>query len=98
MFFKQNSLGICYYFAIKREMRISKSECFQGFAAPHVHFFSFPLGGEKLHPVVPTFISCYILYIFHPVFSDFLCGKWILSSYQHHAFEVRLLAGLSFNL
>ena len=43
MFFKQNSLGICYHFAIKRKMRISKSECFQGFAAPHVHFFSFPL-------------------------------------------------------
>ena len=60
-------------------------------------FLLFPLGGEKLHPVVPTFISCYILYIFHPVFSDFLCGKWILSSYQHHAFKTRLLAGFSFS-
>ena len=28
--------------AIKREMRFSKSECFQGFAAPHVHFFLIP--------------------------------------------------------
>ena len=29
---KQNGFGICYHFAIKREMRFSKSECFQGFA------------------------------------------------------------------
>lgn len=42
MFFKQNSLGICYHFAIKREMRFSKSACFQGFSAPHVHFFLIP--------------------------------------------------------
>ena len=58
----------------------------------------FPLGGGNLHSVVPTFISCYILYVFHPVFNVFPCGKWILSSYQHHAFKVRLLAGLSFSL
>ena len=36
---KQNGFGICYHFAIKQEMRSSKSECFQGFSAPHVHFF-----------------------------------------------------------
>jgi len=40
---KQNGFGICYHFAIKREMRFSKSECFQGFSAHHIHFFSFPL-------------------------------------------------------
>lgn len=28
--------------AIKQEMRFSKSECFQGFSAPHVHFFLIP--------------------------------------------------------
>jgi len=39
---KQNGFGICYHFAIKREMRFSKSEYFQGFAAPHVHFFLIP--------------------------------------------------------
>ena len=39
---KQNGFSICYHFAIKQEMRFSKSECFQGFAAPHVHFFLIP--------------------------------------------------------
>ena len=39
---KQNGFGICYHFAIKQEMRFSKSECFQGFAAHHIHFFLIP--------------------------------------------------------
>ena len=39
---KQNGFGICYHFAIKREMRFSKSECFQGFSAHHIHFFLIP--------------------------------------------------------
>jgi hypothetical protein len=37
---KQNGFGICYHFAIKQEMRFSKSECFQGFSAHHIHFCS----------------------------------------------------------
>jgi len=39
---KQNGFGICYHFAIKQEMRFSKSECFQGFSAHHIHFFLIP--------------------------------------------------------
>lgn len=39
---KQNGFSICYHFAIKREMRFSKSECFQGFSAHHIHFFLIP--------------------------------------------------------
>jgi hypothetical protein len=39
---KQNGFGICYHFAIKQEMRFSKSEYFQGFSASHIHFFLIP--------------------------------------------------------
>jgi len=47
---KQNGFGICYHFAIKEEMRFLKSECFQGFAAHHIHFFLIPtrLTGDVL--------------------------------------------------
>ena len=43
MFFKQNSLGICYYFAIKREMRFSKARVFKASQPIIFTFFSFPL-------------------------------------------------------
>ena len=39
---KQNGPGICYHFAIKQEMRFSKSVYSQGFSAHHVHFFLIP--------------------------------------------------------
>lgn len=46
---KQNGFGICYHFAIKQEMRFSKSECFQGFAASHIHFFLIPTRSRQAY-------------------------------------------------
>ena len=35
--------SIYYRFAIKLEIEFSKSKCFQGFAAPNIHFFLIPI-------------------------------------------------------
>ena len=67
---KQNGFGICYHFAIKQEMRFSKSECFQGFSAHHIHFFLIPTRCRDSHlkqfcleDIVPAILIILITHI-----------------------------------
>jgi len=61
---KQNGFGICYHFAIKREMRFSKSECFQGFSAHHIHFFLIPTQDRESNQ---PFYTVHFLYLFSDI-------------------------------
>ena len=71
---KQNGFGICYHFAIKREMRFSKSERFQGFSAPHVHFFLIPtLRMKFVAPRLTLYNPRFVTYITSN--TDFLHGS-----------------------
>lgn len=71
---KQNSLGICNHFAIKREIGFSKSQCFQSFAGRDIHFFLIPIRWTQFSRI---YMLCFthrrghnILYHLHAIVSS----------------------------